>query len=179
MSERSNQVMSGDRIRELLTELGQLLGPHGDDISIVIVGGSLMAIHGLRDGTTDVDTISAIDIELKGAIENLASTHWLASNWLNQSAMMFAPNTFEIALCNLEIHEGRLRVLSIPMRQLFLMKLNSNRRRDHEDLVLLWPRTGFVSADEVLQEFARAYPFAPEDEFLGEWVQQIINRATR
>ena len=166
-----------EEIRSLLIEVGDELGGEGPAISIVIVGGTLMAMHGLRDRTIDVDTISEIEYELATAIRVVAERNKLPHNWLNQSSKPFAPESFSIDDCEEVLQTNRLSILALPIRQLFLMKLDSNRRTDQNDLMLLWPHSGFQHVEEVLHEYELAYPHTQRDEFLGEWIQQIIDRA--
>ena len=46
---------------------------------MIVVGGSLLAWHGLRDATRDVDSIGRIDPELRMAINAVAKRHRLPS----------------------------------------------------------------------------------------------------
>ena len=71
----------------------------------------------------------------------------------------------------------RLLVLGVPMRDLFLMKLCRADPNDVADMVVLWPDTGFATAREVVDAFYLAYPLAPEDDFLEEFILEIAARA--
>jgi hypothetical protein len=51
------QLLEAARIRAYLEEVADELGSEGPDHEIVIVGGSLLAWHGIRSATFDVDTI--------------------------------------------------------------------------------------------------------------------------
>lgn len=69
-------LLTGDDIRRLLTEVAEELAP--PQRTLVIVGGSLLAWHGLRDATEDVDTIRQLDGGLKAAVAVVATRHDLA-----------------------------------------------------------------------------------------------------
>jgi hypothetical protein len=64
---------------------------------VIVVGGSLLAFHGLREATVDVDSVKRLDSELKSAVASVARLHDLAPAWLNDSASAFRPATFDEA----------------------------------------------------------------------------------
>ena len=66
-------------------------------------------------------------------------------------------------------------VLGAPLRQVFVMKLFAARARtrDHDDLVALWPRCGFASAEEAVELYRAAYPHEAEDPHLVEYVRGL------
>lgn len=68
-----------------------------------------------------------------------------------------------------------LRVLGAPLDQVFLMKLHATRVRtsDVEDMVALWPRTGFASAAQAVDLYYQAYPLAEEDPYLATYVADL------
>jgi len=169
--------MNADEIRGNLEALAEELGTSGEEFSIVIVGGALMAFRNLRESTTDIDTVSHIGSELSAAISKVARSRHLPEHWLNQSAKAFAPNT----LLDVELHNvlkrGRLKVLGVSNELLFLMKLNSNRQRDHDDLLRIWPMTAFMNADQVLRVYHTAYPMSRSDPYLLDWLEDIIKTA--
>lgn len=53
----SSGLLSGDQIRALLEEVAGQLNPAREQTTVLVVGGSLMALHGLREATEDVDSI--------------------------------------------------------------------------------------------------------------------------
>ena len=55
------------------------------------------------------------------------------------------------------------------------MKLHATRARtsDVEDMVVLWPRTGFASAAQAVALYYEAYPLAEEDPFLAAYVADL------
>ena len=52
------------------TRLEELDAPAG---LLIVVGGSFMALHGLRDSTHDVDTVNRISASIRAAAEEVAS----------------------------------------------------------------------------------------------------------
>ena len=161
-------------MREVAEELPDTGGQH----VVVIAGGSLLAWHDLRESTKDVDSVRRIDSELAQAVEAVAVRHGLAPRWMNDHAAMFAPQTVDESTCDVLLETARLRVLGLPLRDVFVMKLFAGRARDHDDLVSLWPHTGFASARQAVEAMYDAYPAAPEDPHLESFVDQIIAEAT-
>ncbi len=168
--------MNADEIRSNLEALAEELGTTGEEVSVVIVGGALMAFRQLRESTTDIDTVSRIGPELRKAIEKVATSRELPKHWLNQSAMAFAPNTLKEEEQHVVLKRGRLIVLGVSNELLFLMKLNSHRRRDHDDLLRIWPMTTFTNADQVLREYNTAFPMSTNDPYLLHWLEDFIKK---
>ena len=86
-------------------DITALLGEVADELSddagrrIVVVGGALLALHGLREATRDVDSTTIVDEDLRDAVARVAARHGLAPAWLNDRARMFLPVTFDEAEC--------------------------------------------------------------------------------
>ena len=57
------------------------------------------------------------------------------------------------------------------------MKLYAGREQDREDLAAIWSRTGFVSPEAAAAMFREAYPHAPDDEFLSNYIQSLVIEA--
>ncbi len=119
-----------DEIRALLHELAAALPPGSRQHLVVMVGGALLAWHGLRDATRDVDSVHRLDAELQTAARSVAVVHDLAPAWVNHHAAGFAPQTLRAEDCERLIEHPRLLVLGAPLRQVFLMKLFAGRDRD-------------------------------------------------
>lgn len=173
----SDVPLNGDDIRQYLQEVAEQLGPVGPQHALVIVGGALLALHGLRDSTADVDTVRPFGVELADAIAEVAVRHALAPKWLNASATAFVPSTLVEADCEELLDHPRLRVLGAPFAQVFLMKLRAGRAQDHDDMVRLWALTGFADPDEAYRMFWVAYPSAPDDQHLLDYIKQIADKA--
>ncbi len=168
-------LLDGDRIRAHLAEVAAALPAECPQHRLILVGGSLLAWHGLRDSTRDVDSVSALDVTLRKAVETVAARHGLAPRWLNDHARPFAPRTLREQDCDVLADLPALRVLGAPLDQVFLMKLHATRVRsaDVEDMVALWPRTGFASAAQAVALYYEAYPLAEEDPFLAAYVADL------
>lgn len=168
-------TLSASEIHAYLIEVAGALPPTGPRHTIVIVGGSLLAIHGLRQTTLDVDTVRRIEPELRDAVAVVARVHGLAPAWLNDSSAPFCPQTFVETDCDVVLDQDRLLVLGAPLRQVFMMKLFAarTRTRDHDDLVALWPRCGFDSAENAVELYRAAYPHEEKDPFLVAYVRGL------
>lgn len=173
----SDTPLDATAIRHYLAEVGRELGLEGPAHTLVLVGGSLLAIHGLRETTADVDSIQRLRDELRSAVAAVAVRHDLTPGWVNDRAAMFAPATFDAAECEVLIDEPRLKVLGAPLAQVFLMKLLASRAPDFDDLVIMWPRTGFASAEEAAEAFHAAYPHLDEDPYLADHIRGIARLA--
>jgi len=172
-------ALTSDFIRTMLVVLNEQLDTLGSaQQTIVIVGGSCLALMGLRDATHDVDLVSQIDETLQIAIRDTALVEGLEMSWMNSSAMAFMAEDFEQSRCSLIMDLSRLKVLTLHVDDLFIMKVHAARNpQDFADLVLLWPRCSFVSANDVVGRYWVSYSMAYPDEFLHVYVQQVIDRA--
>lgn len=168
-----DRPLDGPAIRAVLEKVAQELSAEGAVHTIVIVGGSLLAMQGLRHTTVDVDSVRRLDPELLAAVRAVAARRDLSPSWLNDHSAPFAPATLREQDCSLLLEAGRLRVLGAPLSQVFLMKLYAARARDYDDLVVLWPRAGFASPAAAATAFRAAFPHAPEDPYLSAFVGDI------
>lgn len=158
-----------------LRDVADTLAAVGPRHTVVVVGGSLLALHGLRRTTVDVDSVRRIDTELRAAIASVARLRDLAPAWLNDSAAAFRPSTFDEAECEELLTQGRLTVLGAPLRQVFVMKLNAARARDHDDLVVLWQACDFETAEEAVEMYRNAYPHEADDPYLINFVRGLAD----
>lgn len=171
--------MDADAIHSTLTDVAQELAPSGPQHTLVIVGGAHLALTGIRESTVDIDSITLLDDELKYAITSVAVNRGIQLDWLNDDAKGFTPATFDLRECEVVFDHDRLRVLTAPMRQVFVMKLYRSSAQDFEDMAAIWSRCNFDSPREVVELFYEAYPHAPDDEFLEDFVRQIADAAAR
>jgi Nucleotidyltransferase of unknown function (DUF6036) len=169
--------LNASEIRAYLLEVAEELPPAGPRHTIVIVGGSLLAFHGLRDTTLDVDTVRRIEQELRDAVARVARVHDLPTAWVNDSAAAFRPQTFVEEECEVLVEQPQLLVLGAPLRQVFVMKLFAarGRTRDYDDMVALWPGCGFDSAEQAVELYRAAYPHEMEDPYLVEYVRGLAD----
>jgi hypothetical protein len=169
--------LNAPAIREHLAAVAEELGSIGDTLTIIVVGGALLALQDLRDATTDVDCVTRLTAELREAVATVAARNGLAPRWLNDAALPFLPANFDKSQCGLVFAHLRLVVLGVPLEQIFLMKLYGARTRDIEDLIAIWPSCQFESPNQVAHLFRDAYPPAPEDEFLPQFIAEISQSA--
>jgi hypothetical protein len=170
-----SRPLTGAEIRERVQEVAERLNPEG--AQHILVGGSLLAWHGLRETTEDVDSVWLLDDELQSAVASVAADHDLASDWLNAKAAMFTPATLDPDSCEVLLEHGRLLVLGAPLPEMFLMKMYRGFPNDVADMIQMWPEIEYTNAQEVVDAFFAAYPHAPVDEHLDQYVVDIAARA--
>jgi len=107
----------------------------------------------------------------------VAAHRGLGLQWLNDSAAGFQPATFREEDCAVVVDHPQLLVLGAPFDQVFLMKLYRAGAQDYEDLISLWPLSGFASPETAARMFYDAYPHAPEDTFLTGMIREIAVKA--
>lgn len=168
-----DRPLDGRAIRAVLEQVAHELPREGPVHTLVIVGGSRLALQGLRDTTADVDSVRRLDAELEAAVRAVAERNGLHPSWLNDRSAPFAPATLRESDCPVLLQSGRLRVLGAPLSQVFLMKLYAARARDYDDLVALWPRIGFASPEAAADAFRGGFPHAPDDPYLSQFVSEI------
>lgn len=160
-------LLDGDTIRLLVAEVADELVGGTLQRTIIVVGGSLLAWQGLRESTADVDSIRKLDEETRAAVRAVAQRRGLDVGWLNDSAAPYAPQTLDIDECAVLFEHPCLRVLGLPLREVFLMKLWRADPQDLEDLRTMWPHVcgGFANARAVVHAFEAAFPAATDDPY--------------
>jgi len=148
-------------------------------VAIIVVGGAFMALRGFRASTADIDTITRLDDELRLAVEAVATERGLRPDWLNDRAAGFAPVGLTIEDCESLLVRQRLMALGPPTDFIFLMKLQAARAVDYDDLVALWPKCSFPSAQAAVEAFDAAYPHEEHDPYLIDLVARIVLIASR
>ena len=165
---------------EILTHIAEIadeLAARDLSCSLVVVGGSYMALQDLRESTADVDSVTVLTAELKDIVRQVGERHGLRATWLNDSAAIFAPAGLELEACERLYEHSHLTILGPPPDEVFLMKLLAGRAPDHDDMVALWPRCGFSDAQAAVDAYYQAYPFEERDPHLAAYVQQIADLA--
>lgn len=168
--------LDGDAIKGLLEEVSKRLTPRSDRHVVVIVGGSLLAWHGLRNTTMDVDSVERLEQELERAVAEVAEEHGLEPNWLNAGAARFRPATLVLDDCEVLLEADTLVVRGAPLREVFAMKLLRGHENDLADIVKILPEAGFTSATEAVESFYEAYPLEREDPELLSLVIQLARK---
>jgi hypothetical protein len=59
----------------------------------------------------------------------------------------------------------------------FLMKMYRGLSNNLDDMIAMWPLIGFTDAHELVDAFMMAYPHAPQDEHLAQFVIDIARHA--
>jgi hypothetical protein len=165
--------LRGADIRRLLLEVAELLPP-GARHSLVIAGGSLLALHELRDATRDVDSIRRLDREVLSAAAAVARRHDLPQSWLNDRAAPFWPQGLTVDVCTPLLEHERLLVLEPPFEFVFVMKLEASRAADKADMRALWPLCSFADAEEAAALWESAYPYRERDPYLAAFIRELV-----
>jgi hypothetical protein len=173
----SDAPLTGEQIAALVAEVADQLPSGEHRRTIIVAGGSLLAWHGLRESTVDVDSVQRLDPELRAAVAEVAARHDLAPRWLNDNAAMFRPQTLSESTCDVLLDHPRLLVLGASYRDVFLMKLFAARATDHDDLVRLWPLCSFQTPQQAVTDMYEAFPAAPEDPHLADYVAEIARES--
>jgi hypothetical protein len=137
-----------------------------------------MTLVGLRSSTRDVDTLTSLDRPIRDAVSAVAVAHGLPAGWLNSDARSWAPEGLTLADCTLLLDHEHLSVLGPPADAVFLMKLNfpSPRSRGLDGAV---DAHDVHRSENVVRRFHLAYPNEGSGPYLAEWVQRIIDAASR
>jgi hypothetical protein len=173
----TDRPLGAVEIRGHVAEVADELARVGPQHVLLLVGGALLAWHGLRDTTRDVDSIHRLDQELRDAVERVALRHHLGPAWINDDAAGFRPSTLSDKDCEVLLDHPRLLVLGAPLDQVFLMKLYRVDAQDYEDLVTLWPLCGLQSPENAVALFHQAYPHAPDDPYLASMIRDIAEQS--
>lgn len=167
---RSELVALFDELAEELARLGTLA-------QVVMVGGAWMLWHSQRMSTRDIDSGRSLDPSIESAIAKVAQQHGLSDRWLNDSAAAFWPSNTAYDACEVVYQTASLEVRTPDPDVLFVMKLYRADPQDREDLVSLWPLCGFDDPEAAAAAFRNAYPHAPEDEYLADYIADVAEDA--
>jgi hypothetical protein len=173
-------VLDREEIVDSLAEVAALLAawlPDRAPTVLIVVGGSYMALRGLRHATADVDTVTRLQVTVRDAVNVVARRRHLRPNWLNDYAQPFTPVGLRLDMCDVLLDLPSLRVLGPPPDCIFLMKLYAGRAPDFDDMVTLWPLCTFASASEAAERFVAAYPQAPPEPDLIPYIAEIAEIA--
>ena len=170
-------LTSRDELESLFDELADELGRLGRSAEVVMVGGSWMLWHAQRASTRDVDSARRLDKGLSEAITRVASRHDLQPGWLNDAAAAFWPAGVRHDECEIVYQRDPLIVRTPAPDIIFVMKLYRANPQDREDLISIWLLCSFTGPDDAAEAFHRAYPHAPEDEYLTSYIADITRDA--
>lgn len=154
---------------ELATELAAL----GTSTEVVMVGGSWMLWHAQRASTWDVDSARRFGDVVRVAVERVGSRHDLRKRWLNDAAAGFWPAGVDHDECTTVFERPALVVRTPQAEVIFVMKLYRASPQDREDLIALWPSCSFSDPLDAAEAFRRAYPHAPDDPHLADYIAEV------
>ena len=167
-----------DDLEALFDELAEELVPLGISAAIVMVGGAWMLWHSQRLSTRDVNSARRFDSDIREAVARVGARHDLSERWLNDDAARFWPSTASYDDCKLIYEAPALNVRSPGPNVIFVMKLYRADPQDREDLIVLWPLCSFSDVDAAAKAFRLAYPHAPEDEHLADYIADVARDAS-
>ena len=105
-------LLGKDEIRRCLGDLAEELERRGaGTVELVVVGGSYLALHDLRESTRDVDSATALNELLRDAAVVVAEHRGLRKDWINDHARPFLPADFERSTCSILVKHSSLTVL--------------------------------------------------------------------
>jgi hypothetical protein len=166
-----------DQLEALFDELTEELARLGIATEVVMVGGSWMLWHGRRASTWDVDSARRLGANVTEAVRRVADRHDLGRGWLNDAAAAFWPSGAGYDDCTIVYESATLVVRTPAPEVVFVMKLYRADPQDREDLVSLWPLCDFGGPAEAAEAFRRAYPHAPDDDHLAEYIAEVARDA--
>lgn len=171
-------LLTGSEILRCLVELATILEARAaPPTTLVVVGGSYLALHGLRDSTRDVDSGTRLTDQLLGAAQIVANRHGLSAHWLNDNARPYLPADFDQSECSTLFEHSPLLVVGPHPDDILMMKAYAAREVDMRDAVVLWPMCSFSSPAAAVARFWSAYPHAPADDHLESHFAEIERRA--
>jgi len=125
--------MTGEQMRQYLTEVGARLAARGLTGEIVLAGGAVMVMAlRARGGSRDIDAVFAKEAEaIAAAAREVAEAHGLSVVWLNDHVRVFvAPDAPTVDFFEVP----GLRVRMVRLDYLFYMKAWAGDPIDQRDL---------------------------------------------
>ncbi|MEE8350135.1 MAG: DUF6036 family nucleotidyltransferase [Acidobacteriota bacterium] len=156
------EILTGERIEELLTAVGELLQAAGHRCSIVVVGGASLNLLGLLERTTkDIDVAARVEVKegrrifvhpdplpepLQKAITTVARDFSIPTEWMNtQVATQWTDALPTFLFEEIQWQQyGSLEVGVVGRTTLLVLKLHAAVDRDtdsvhYQDLIELAP----------------------------------------
>jgi hypothetical protein len=111
--------------------------------------------------------------DLTEVVQRIGARHDLSPTWLNDNAAAYWPMWASFGDCEIVYQRGALTVRTPSSDVIFVMKLYRADPQDREDMISLWPLCTFATPDDAARAFRDAYPQAPEDEHLADFIRDI------
>lgn len=152
-------LLSGDDIRNALTELVDRARSAGISATICVVGGAAIElIVGDRGTTRDIDAFVFRVGALDAIVTDIAAARGWPTSWLNADVSVFASDFDDPHAWDVMLRKDDVIVRLAPAELLVAMKLRAGRgRRDFDDIDLLLEHLGWGST-EALACFEYYYP---------------------
>ena len=159
----------------LLTELSEKLKDRGVRGHIYIIGGAAMVLGFRHDGTThDVDARVKSDKEaVLAAAAEIAETHGLVPNWLNDDAAVFIPDTADTRARTV-FDTPHLVVTGASPQHVLAMKLEAARNTDREDIEALLETLGIERREQAVEIHRAVYPKWELEQSAQQMVAEIL-----
>ena len=177
MSMAGGLIEDRSELVALFDELAEELGILRTSAQVVMVGGAWMLWHFQRMSTRDVDSGRSLDASIESAVAKVAHLHGLSETWLNDSAAAFWPSNTAYDACEVVYQTPSLEVRTPDPDVMFVMKLYRADPQDREDLVSLWAMSAFDDPEAAAAAFRNAYPHAPDDAYLADYIADVAKDA--
>jgi len=152
---KPRREMSGEEMRQHLTEVGARLAARGLDGEIVLAGGAGMVMFlRARGGSRDIDAVFAKEGEAIGeAAREVAMAHGVPDGWLNDHVRVFvAPDAPTVDFFDVP----GLRVRMVRLDYLFSMKAWAGGPVDQRDMRVIAKALG-LGDERQAYEVVRGY----------------------
>ena len=155
----TDPLLDGERVRELLHELGARLVVRGIEGRMFLVGGAAMALaFSRRRITRDLGAVFEPKIEIYDEAHAMASDHGLPDDWLNDAVKGLLPNKVMPVEGTASFSAPGLHVGVASAEYLFAMKAMAARQEtDGDDLRLLAAELGITTPQQGLDLVERFY----------------------
>lgn len=155
----SDPLLDGERVRELLHELGARLTLRGIEGRMFLVGGAAMALaFSRRRITRDLDAVFEPKNEIYDEAGAMAREQGLPDNWLNDAVKGLLPDRMPPVEGTASFSAPGLHVGVASAEYLFAMKAMAARQEtDGDDLRLLAAELGISTPQQALDLVERFY----------------------
>lgn len=136
-----------------------------------------MLWHSQRASTRDVDSARRFDGRSQRRHQPRWITTRLAGGLAQRCCLAVWPADASSAECQVVFERAALVVRTPSADVIFVMKLYRADPQDREDLISLWPLCSFTGPAAAVDAFTSAYPHAPDDEYLVDYIADVARDA--